>query len=74
MDVRAATGERARRRRAPLSARHDDAAGKPDRFAKVLFYLGHQPLLPAGGGGTLPPLSGCFESLLGLLTVKADAS
>jgi hypothetical protein len=43
---------RARWRRAPLPARHHDAAGVPDQSAKVfprvkvLIYLGHLPLLP----------------------------
>jgi hypothetical protein len=74
MEMRVAWGEHARRRRTPLSTRHDDAAGLPNEFAKVLFYQGHLLLLPLRRRvGPAAGLSGCFESLFGLLAVKANA-
>jgi hypothetical protein len=60
MEMRIAESERARRRRTPLSARHEDAAGVPNLIAKVLFCLGHLPLLPGGGGWALPPVIRVF--------------
>jgi hypothetical protein len=64
MEMRGAEGQRARRRRTPLSTRHDDAAGVPDQFAKVLFCLGHLLLLPRGGGWALPPVIWVFRKLV----------
>jgi hypothetical protein len=59
-EMRVAEGERVRRRRTPLSIGHDDAVSVPNQFAKVLFNLGHLPLLPGGGGWALPPVIRVF--------------
>jgi hypothetical protein len=55
VEMRGGEGEPARRRGATLPLRQDAAAGAFDRIGKVLFFLGHLPLLPLRRRGTLPP-------------------